>query len=339
MPLKIESALACPAPSALEVPPAAGRRLQKRARRAVGAQREAVRRPLILKTQHELAVAVADDRIRRRLAVARLELAHRLADERAAHLAAANNRKHVVDAGQVEVGEVVEHKAHGNGQPAAFALGIGMGAEALECLAHKEARERRQALVHIVHGHEQSAAFVSQGAEVDLPRPAKRGQRPVKGKRKDIRRDYAHDARVHLLGMRRGARPAKERGGVAVGILPLEPGEHGGRIAVASPLEHAHHRGHVLLPCGICLEHVGYVARQVVGGGTRPKRVLPHVLAGKERACDGDDVLPERASAPPAHMAQRVVADRALHCREVEPIDLVAMFSQVGTNLTIEPTF
>ena len=323
--LELVGQLARPAAATLEVPPAASRSLEQRARRTVGAQGEVVRRPLVLEAQHKLPIAVADNRVRRRLAIAGLELAHRLADERAAHLTATDDREHVINAGQVEVGEVIEHEAHGNGQPSSLALCVGVGAQALERLAHKEARERGQALVHVVHGHEQRAALVAQGAEVDLLGVAKRGEGLVKRQREDVRRNDAQDARMHLLGARRAPGAAEERDGVAVGILAGQLVKHGDDIAVTRLLEHAHHRGHVPLPLRQRLEDVGDVARQVVGGGTRPKRVLPHVVARKERARDGDDVLRKRPAATPAHMVERVVAKRPLHRGEVEAIDLVAM--------------
>ena len=68
-----------------------------------------------------MTVAVADDRVCLSLAIAGLELAHRLADGGAADLAAANDGKYVVKAGQRQVRKIVEHEAYGYGQATSLA--------------------------------------------------------------------------------------------------------------------------------------------------------------------------------------------------------------------------
>ena len=60
----------------------------------------------------------------KRLVVARLKLADRLADDGAADLAAADDGKHVVEAGQRQVRKIVQHEANGHGQPAAIAARV-----------------------------------------------------------------------------------------------------------------------------------------------------------------------------------------------------------------------
>ena len=178
---------------------------------------------------------------------------------------------------------------------------------------------------------------MAQGAKINLAWVAKRREGLVKRKREDVRRDDAQNARMHLLGPRRAPCAAEERDGVAVGVFGGKLVKHGDNAAVARLLEHAHHRGHVPLFIRQCLEDIGDVACQVVGGGTGPKRVLSHVVAREERARDGDDVLRKRPTTSPAHMVERVVAERPLHRGEVEAIDFVAVTAQVGCHFAIQP--
>ena len=108
-----------------EHPPHAGRGFEQRARRLVGARGEVLRGSLVLEGEHELRVAVADDRVRGGRSVARFKLAYGLANDCAADLAAAYDRQHVVDVRQVQVREIVEHESHGHGQAMVGVIVVG----------------------------------------------------------------------------------------------------------------------------------------------------------------------------------------------------------------------
>lgn len=118
-----------------EHPPHAGRGFEQRARRLVGARGEVLRGSLVLEGEHELRVAVADDRVRGGRSVARFELAYGLANDRAADLAAAYDRQHVVDVQQVQVREIVEHESHGHGQAMVGVIVVGRIAKRAKRLA------------------------------------------------------------------------------------------------------------------------------------------------------------------------------------------------------------
>lgn len=70
-------------------------------------------------------------------------------------VAASDNREHVVDLGDLQICEVIEHKAHGHGQ-AAVGLPIGLTNEAHKRLRNKEAGQRIEIAVNIAYGYKQA---------------------------------------------------------------------------------------------------------------------------------------------------------------------------------------
>ena len=141
---------------------------------------------------------------------------------------------------------------------------------------------------------------------------------------------------MHLLGPGRTPRPAEERDGVALRVLPAKVAKQLLDVALAGLFENTHDRGHVPFAIGQRLKNVGNVARNVVGRGARPKRVVPHLVTGKERTRYADDVLRKRTAAAPAHMMERVVADRSIHRGEVEAIYRVAVVAQIRRHFVKE---
>ena len=143
---------------------------------------------------------------------------------------------------------------------------------------------------------------------------------------------------MHLLGPSRTPRPAKERDGVAFRVLPAKITKQLLGVAIAGLFENTHHRGHVPFAIGQCLKNVGDVACNVIGRRSRPKRVVTHLLAGKERTRNANDILRKRATTPPAHMMQRIVANRAFHRSEVEAVDRIAVVAQIRRHFVKEAT-
>ena len=144
---------------------------------------------------------------------------------------------------------------------------------------------------------------------------------------------------MHLLGPSRTPRPAKERDGVAFRVLPAKVAKQLLDVALAGLFENTHHRGHVPFAIGQRLKNVGDVACNVIGSRTRPKRVVTHLVAGKERTRNADDVLRKRTAPSPTHMMQRIVADRPLHRSEVEAVDCIAVVAQIRRHFVKEPPF
>ena len=283
-----------------------------------------------------MAVAVAHDGVGRGLAVARLQLAHRLTDHGAADLPAADDGEHVVKVRQAQVGKVVQHEADRHGQPASLG-GVGLVAQRAERLAQKQAGQRGQAVVEVVHGHKEGALLVAERGKVDLLGALVACHGSLVREGQDVRGDDAHDARVHLLRPGRGAGASVERDGKAARVVVLQVFKELARVPVRRLLEDAHHRGHVAGALGHCLKDIGHVAGQVVGGGVTPEGVAAHVLGRTDGACHRNDVLSVGTAVAPADVRQRVVAHgaRAL-AGEVELVHLVAVGAQVRCELVVE---
>lgn len=153
--------------NSLEVPPGICGGFEKGKRWFVGAKAEVTRGCFILHGQQELSVAVSDDGVCFRHAIACFWLAHCLADYRCADFAAAYNRQHIVDMRNVQVCEVVENETHGNGEPVLCVVAIGAAAKAGKSLFDKETGKSFEAVIYVVDGHEQGALLSSKRAEVD----------------------------------------------------------------------------------------------------------------------------------------------------------------------------
>ena len=143
---------------------------------------------------------------------------------------------------------------------------------------------------------------------------------------------------MHLLGPSRTPRPAKERDGVAFRVLPAKVAKQLLDVALTGLFENTHDRCHVPFAIGQCLKNVGDVACNVIGSRTRPKRVVTHLVAGKERTRNANDVLRKRTTPPPTHMMKRIVADRPFHRGEVETVDRIAVVTQIRRHFVKETT-
>ena len=193
--------------TAYKEPRAINRRRHERAGQRVGAVGKHPGTLGILERQHQMRVAVAHDGACACLAIERIELVGRLQQQRCPDVAASDNREHVVDLGDLQICEVIEHKAHGHGQ-AAVGLPIGLTNEAHKRLRNKEAGQRIEIAVNIAHGYKQGAGGVSHGSEVHLMALTIELCRTVESQTHDLFGKDADDARVHALGiLRNGVAP------------------------------------------------------------------------------------------------------------------------------------
>ena len=141
---------------------------------------------------------------------------------------------------------------------------------------------------------------------------------------------------MHALGKARRFGAPVQLHRVAAGISALQVVEHFPRVTGCGLVEHADDLRHGLVLLGQRLKDEGDVAGQVVRSGQRPKRVGLVVFARAQRAGDGDDVLLDGQAAAPANVVKRVVPDGATHVGEVDLVDFVTLFAQVGGHFAIQ---
>lgn len=75
-----------------------------------------------------------------------------MADYRCTDFAAAYNRQHIIDMWNVQVCEIVQDEAHGNGEPVLGVVAIGAAAKAGKSLFDEEAGKSLEAVIYVVDG-------------------------------------------------------------------------------------------------------------------------------------------------------------------------------------------
>lgn len=83
----------------------------------------------------------------------------------------------------VQVCEIVQDEAHGNGKPVLGVVAIGAAAKAGKSLFDEEAGKSLEAVIYVVDGYEQGALLSSKRAEVDAVGVGVRIERSLESER------------------------------------------------------------------------------------------------------------------------------------------------------------
>lgn len=83
----------------------------------------------------------------------------------------------------VQVCEIVQDEAHGNGEPVLGVVAIGAAAKAGKSLFDEEAGKSLEAVIYVVDGYEQGALLSSKRAEVDAVGVGLRIERSLESER------------------------------------------------------------------------------------------------------------------------------------------------------------